>query len=41
MDTIFEKVKTWITDIKVWITAAVALVAETAFDIVDKIQAFF
>ena len=41
MSTFVEKLKVWVSDIKVWITAFVVAAAEYAFNIIDKIQAFF
>lgn len=34
----FEKVKEWISEFKVWATAAIALAAEWAFGIIDAVK---
>lgn len=36
----FDNIKVWITDIKVWATAAVALAAEWVFGLLDLIRGF-
>jgi hypothetical protein len=41
MTGVLAKLKEFVTDIKVWITAAVVAVAEYAFNLIDLLQTFF
>lgn len=37
----FDKVKEWVADFKVWATAAIAFLAEWAFGIIDILKGLF
>lgn len=37
----FDKIKAWMSDFKVWVTAFIAVAAEWAFGIIDMVKGLF